>query len=212
MKQHMHLWSLQPFLHLPRATTRKGSRFGAVAVAVTLVCALACAAGVAAPAGATPSTCPGANIHPTPSDVQAVNAATLCLINQVRATHHLRALHANRELSHVAASQVTHMVHADYFADVRPSGQTPMSLVAVTRYPAHAADFAVGQNIAWGTGSYTTPTHIVAEWLASPPHRKIMLATEFRDVGVAVTPAVPTVVSASRRGATYAIELGVRRF
>ena len=112
----------------------------------------------------------------------------------------------------MAASQVTHMVHADYFADDRPTGQTPLSLVAVTRYPAHAADFTVGQNIAWGTGSYTTPAHIVAEWMASPPHREIMLAGEFRDAGVAVTPAVPTVLQASRRGATYAIEFGVRRF
>jgi uncharacterized protein YkwD len=177
-----------------------------------LACALALSAGAAAPAGATPSTCAGAYAYPGPGDVRAVNAATLCLINGIRAAHHMRALHANRELSHVAASQVTHMVHADYFADVRPTGQTPLSLVAVTRYPAHAADFAVGQNIAWGTGSYTTPAHIVAEWMASPPHRMILLATEFRDAGVAVTPAVPTVLSANRLGATYAIELGVRRF
>ena len=180
--------------------------------AVTLACALAPSAGAAAPVEATRSTCAGAYAYPKPGDVRAVNAATLCLINGIRAAHHMRALHANRELSHVAASQVTHMVHADYFADVRPTGQTPLSLVAVTRYPAHAADFAVGQNIAWGTGSYTTPAHIVAEWMASPPHRMILLATEFRDAGVAVTPAVPTVLSANRLGATYAIELGVRRF
>ncbi len=189
-----------------------------MAVAATLVCALAqITGGASADAAsaygvASASPCRGANAHPTPTDVQVVNAATLCLINQVRAAHHLRPLHANRELSHVAASQVTHMVHADYFADVRPSGQTPLSLVAVTRYPAHAADFAVGQNIAWGTGSDATPAHIVAEWMASPPHREIILASEFHDAGVAVTPAVPTVLHAGRRGATYAIEFGVRRF
>jgi uncharacterized protein YkwD len=213
MKQHMHLSSLQPFLHLPRATTRKESTLGAVMAAVMLVCALAVAlAGVPADASAASSSCRGANAHPTSADVPAVNAATLCLINQVRAAHHVRALRANRELSHVASSQVTHMVHANYFADDRPTGQTPLSLVAVTRYPAHAADFTVGQNIAWGTGSYTTPAHIVAEWMASPPHREIMLATEFRDAGVAVTPAVPSVINADRRGATYAIEFGARRF
>jgi uncharacterized protein YkwD len=104
------------------------------------------------------------------------------------------------------------MVHGDYFADVRPSGQTPMALVAITRYPAHAAAFAVGQNLAWGTGTYTTPAHIVAEWMASPPHRRIMLATAFRDAGVAVMTAVPEVLHAGTRGATYALELGVRRF
>ena len=112
----------------------------------------------------------------------------------------------------MAASQVTSMVRWNYFADVRPSGQTPMSLVAVTRYPAHAAQFAVGQNIAWGTGSYTTPAHIVAEWMASPPHREIMLSGEYRDAGVAATPAVPAVLDARGSGATYAIEFGARRF
>jgi uncharacterized protein YkwD len=180
--------------------------------AAVLVCALALLVAAASTDASTSSPCRGANAHPTSADVPAVNAATLCLINQVRAAHSLRPLRANRELSHVAASQVIHMVRADYFADDRPTGQTPLSLVAVTRYPAHAADFAVGQNIAWGTGSYTTPAHIVAEWMASPPHREIMLATEFRDAGVAVTPAVPTVLRANRRGATYAIEFGVRRF
>ncbi len=102
------------------------------------------------------------------------------------------------------------MVRRDYFADVSPSGPTLMSLVAVTRYPAHAAEFAVGQNIAWGTGSYTTPAHIVEEWLASPPHREIMLSREYRDAGVAATPAVPAVLHPSGRGATYVIEFGAR--
>ena len=60
----------------------------------------------------------------------------------------------------VAGSQVASMVRWDYFADVGPSGQTPLSLVGVTRYPAHTAGYAVGQNIAWGTGALREPrTH-----------------------------------------------------
>ena len=69
------------------------------------------------------------------------------------------------------------MVHADYFADVRPTGQTPLALDR--RRPATPLTprgFSVGQNIGWGTGSYTTPAHIVAEWMASAPHREIILA------------------------------------
>jgi uncharacterized protein YkwD len=124
----------------------------------------------------------------------------------------LPGLHANRELRRVATSQVDAMVRGDYFADVGPTGETPLALVAVTRYPAHAGQFAVGQNIAWGTGRDTTPAHIVEEWMASPPHREIMLSSEYRDAGAAVTPAVPTILGAGARGATYAIEFGVRRF
>jgi len=211
MKLRAHLPVLQVFLHLPGATTRSGSKLGAVLAAVMLACAGAAVADTAR--AATPSgSCPGANLYPSATNVPAVDAATLCLVNRLRAAHHLSALRANRELGHVAASQVTSMVRWNYFADVRPSGQTPMSLVAVTRYPAHAAQFAVGENIAWGTGSYTTPAHIVAEWMASPPHREIMLSGEYRDAGVAATPAVPAVLDARGPGATYVIEFGARRF
>jgi uncharacterized protein YkwD len=167
-------------------------------------------------ARAAASACPGATLTPDGSDIATVDAATLCLINQIRAAHRLHRLHANRYLLGVADSQVTTMVSWDYFADVRPSGQTPLSLVGVTRYPAHAAGIAVGQNIAWGTGSYASPEHIVAEWMASPPHRAVILTGKYRDAGVAVTPAVPGVLRAGHPGAgaggTYAMEFGVRRF
>jgi uncharacterized protein YkwD len=164
------------------------------------------------PAAATPTTaCAGANLRPSAANARAVDAATLCLIDRLRSARGLRPLRANRELAHVATSQVTSMVRYDYFADDRPSGQTPMALVAVTPYPAHAAQVAVGQNIAWGTGVDATPAHIVAEWMASPPHREVMLGSAYRDAGVGVTPAVPKLLRTSDRGATYAIELGARR-
>jgi uncharacterized protein YkwD len=196
---------------LPGETTGCARTLGAVTAAALLACACVLAAGTARAATAS-SSCRGADLRPSAATVPAVDAAVLCLVNEIRSAYHLRPLHANRELGRVAASQVTAMVQWDYFADIRPSGQTPLALVALTRYPAHAAEFAVGENIAWGTGSYTTPAHVVAEWMASAPHRQIMLSGSYRDAGVAVTPAVPGVVNAGGGGATYAIELGVRRF
>jgi uncharacterized protein YkwD len=162
--------------------------------------------------GATGNRCAASGLHPRGANAALVEHATLCLVDQIRAAHRLPALHANQQLLGVASSQVSTMVSWNYFADVRPSGQTPLSLVVVTRYPAHAADIAVGQNIAWGTGPYSTPAHIVAEWMRSPPHRAIILTGEYRDAGVAVTPALPSVLRAGHRGATYAMEFGVRRF
>jgi uncharacterized protein YkwD len=179
--------------------------------AVLLACAAVFVADVPSAASASP-VCAGANVHPSATNALATDAATLCLVNQIRASYDLRPLRANRELGRVARSQVTAMVSHDYFADVRPTGQTPLALVAVTRYPAHAAEFAVGQNIAWGTGNFTTPAHIVAEWMASPPHREIILTSQYRNAGVAVTPAVPVILDSDGIGATYAIEFGVRRF
>jgi len=207
---------------LADATTRRRSKLGA-SLAAALLCACACALISTLAAGASPAAgggvarkavatrpCRHANLHPTATNAAAIDAATLCLVNRVRRANGLHPLHANRALGHVAAGQVMSMLRRDYFADDRPTGQTPLSLVAVTRYPVHSHRFSVGENIAWGTGSFTTPAHIVAEWMASPPHRQIMLSAGYRDAGVAVTPAVPTVLGAGHRGATYAIELGVR--
>jgi uncharacterized protein YkwD len=182
--------------------------------AAGLVAALLGCLGVLATnaSAASKTACRGASLSPSVADAPAVADATLCLINQVRSAYHLRPLRANRPLGAVAAAQLSSMVHRNYFADVRPTGQTPMSLVAATSYRAHTAGFSVGENLAWGTGAYATPTHIVAEWMASPPHRAIMLSGEFHDAGVAVTATVPSIVSPDSRGATYAIEFGVRWF
>jgi len=139
-----------------------------------------------------------------------VSAATLCLVNRERAARHLHLLHANPDLAHVAAAKVSSMVRGNYFADVGPSGRTPLSLVLATRYPLGAPGVAIGQNLAWGTGPCATPEHIVTALMESPPHREVMLSSEYRDAGVAATPAVPTVVGFGQAGATYAIEFGVR--
>jgi uncharacterized protein YkwD len=156
--------------------------------------------------------CLNANLHPSAGNAAAIDKSILCLVDEIRRAHGLPALHANAALRYVASSQVVTMVRRDYFADVRPSGQTPLTLVGGTSYPAHTEAVAVGQNIAWGTGSYATPAHIVAAWMASPPHRANILSGQYRDAGVAVTPAVPSVLRVGPQGATYAFEFGVRRF
>lgn len=177
--------------------------------AALAVVALLCALPGAARAG---QACPGERLRPNAANAGAVAQATLCLVNQIRAAHHLRALHANAPLTVVALSQVRTMVRWDYFADVRPSGQTPLSLIATTAYQTPHAELSVGQNIAWGSGSFATPRHILSEWMASPPHRAIILTGGYRDAGVAVKPALPGVLGAGRHGATYAMEFAVRRY
>jgi uncharacterized protein YkwD len=199
--------------------TRTGTEISAPPAAVLLVCACLLplmllgllASSAQSASGASTAGCPGANLKPNARNARAVESATLCLIDQVRAAHRLHPLRANLQLGLVAGSQVASMVRLDYFSDNRPTGQTPMSLVADTRYKAHATDISVGQNIAWGTTRYSTPAHIVAEWLASGPHREVMLSSEFHDAGVAVRSALPRVLGAGRRGAIYVVDFGLRR-
>jgi uncharacterized protein YkwD len=174
---------------------------------------LACAGAlVVEPLAARASSgCANRGLHPDAANAVAVERATLCLIDRVRSHYGRHALRANAQLGTVARSQVSSMLRWNYFADLRPSGQTPLALVAGTPYRSHAAFIAVGQNIAWASGSAATPEHIVAEWMASPPHRAIMLTGEYRDAGVAVMPALPSVLGAGSRGAVWAVEFGVRR-
>jgi uncharacterized protein YkwD len=154
--------------------------------------------------------CPGAETQPDPANSAAIDAATVCLINHVRTEHRLRPLRSNSSLQRVASSQVAEMVRVDYFADDRPSGQTPMALIASTRYAAHAAAVSVAQNIGWATRSDTTPLNMVAAWMKSPPHREVILTSGFRNVGVGVVSAVPSVLGQGRAGATYAVEFAAR--
>jgi uncharacterized protein YkwD len=174
----------------------------------------ALAAGTEAAAATTlkrSSACSGADLSPTASNSPAIETATLCLIDRIRAAWHLGPVRANAALRAVATSQVRNMVRWDYFADVRPSGQTPLSLIAATGYRAHASSVSVAQNIAWGTGLQATPARIVAAWMASPPHRRVILTRSFRDAGVAAVAAVPWRFGHGSYGGTYAIEFGTRR-
>jgi uncharacterized protein YkwD len=178
--------------------------------AILPACAGALGADPAAASTVSPKPCRGSNLSPNAGDGPAVDAATLCLINRQRAAHHLRALRPNRTLAGVAAGQLESMVRWNYFADVRPSGQTPIALVARTSYRRHAVRLSVGQSIAWGAGGHATPARIVAAWMASPPHRELILTGEFRDAGVAVSDTLPSALGVGAQGATYAIELGAR--
>jgi uncharacterized protein YkwD len=150
--------------------------------------------------------CPNSNLTPTATNAKAIDAATLCLIDNVRAAYRLGPLRANRELQKVATVQVDDMVGWNYFADDRPPAQTPASLIAATRYTARTANISTGQNIGWGTGQYATPAQMVAAWMASPPHREIILIGEYTAAGVGVAPAVPSVLEQPLQGATYAVE------
>jgi len=154
--------------------------------------------------------CPGADLRPGPADAAAVDAATVCLINQARTARHLHAVRANRYLQRVASGQVRQMVRWNYFADAPPSGRSAARLIASSRYAAHSAGLSTGQNIGWGTGANATPASLVRAWMASPPHRALILAGAFQDVGVAISTRLPTMLDRGAGGALYAVEFAAR--
>jgi uncharacterized protein YkwD len=169
---------------------------------------LAAAKAVAARAPAPP--CPGAEERPAPWNAAAVSASTMCLINQLRSSYHLHTLHANGYLQRVASGQVRQMVHWNYFADTPPAGKSSGALIASSRYGAKAARLSTGQNIGWGTGGDGTPASIVSTWMASPPHRALILARAFHDIGVGISARLPAILDHGPLGAVYAVEFAAR--
>src|SRR5205823_12641271 len=118
-------------------------------------------------------------------------------------------LNADPRLQAAAQSHVNELVADDYFAHVSPSGVTPVDRIRATGYlPGPELGYLIGENLAWGTLSLSTPQAIVEAWMASPEHRANILESRYVDTGIGITPAVPASFSGGSQGATYAQEFG----
>lgn len=157
---------------------------------------------------ATP--CQNTELTPEPGNLQAIDAATLCLVNQERARGGESPLQANAQLAQAAQRHSEEMVSADYFAHVAPSGLTPVGRVQATGYiPNSRVGYTIGENIAWGTLQLSTPSAIVAAWIASPEHLANILYAPYRDTAVGVVATVPASLGEGQPGAIYSQEFGV---
>lgn len=178
--------------------------------AVALLCAAAVlmptgAAGAAAPKKA-PVACADANLLPGATNLPQVNAAVLCLVNQERTKRGLRALKSQPTLGKVAMRFAADMVRLKYFSHVAPDGATSLDRVRKSGYLTGYGTWSVGENIAAGTGSLSTPSAAVKAWMKSPGHRANILRRGFRDIGLGVH--LGTIDGT--QGATYANEFGLR--
>lgn len=194
---------------------------GATVGALVLACLAALGASFSTAAATTragaavsaaTASCAGAEAAPNGHNSSIVDAATLCLMNRIRAEHGLRALRRNGALAAVATGQARDMVRGDYFGDQSLTGQTPLARIMASGYslaPSHVR-LLTAQNIGWGTGPNATPAGIVEAWMQSPPHRAIILTAAYRDTGVGVAPSVPAQFVNSFVGGTYAVEFGAR--
>jgi uncharacterized protein YkwD len=102
-------------------------------------------------------------------------AALLTAMNQTRQTHGLAPLRVDPNLLRAARWQSWDMAAKGYFAH----GAFGQRMAAFrVRGP------RMGENLAWGTGSFGSPQVIVREWLNSPAHRENLLRAGYRRVGI----------------------------
>jgi uncharacterized protein YkwD len=157
---------------------------------------------------ATP--CQDTELAPEAGNIALVREAVLCLINRKRAENGEAPLQTSPQLEQAAEGHCEELVADDYFAHVSPSGETPVDRIRDTGYiPGANVGYVIGENLAWGTYQLSTPTAIVAAWIASPGHLANILEAKYTETGIGVAPAVPASLAPGAPGATYAQEFGV---
>jgi uncharacterized protein YkwD len=129
---------------------------------------------------------PAAEARISPAAKHACAAATqlramVCLVNQTRAAHGLPGVRLSTALRRSAALRANAIVRCRQFSHT-PCGQSFGSVFRAVGYTRGRAAF--GENLAWGSGSLASPDHAVARWLASPPHRRVLLSRGWRELGV----------------------------
>jgi uncharacterized protein YkwD len=169
--------------------------------------ALAAMLVLAAPAAADPA-CPGADTVVGAQDAGAIAEPTLCLLNAERSAAGLRPVTGQPKLAVAAARFSAEMVREQFFEHRAPGGPDLTGRLTLARYLGRSTTpWIVGENLAWARGSAATPRSIVAQWMASPGHRRNILEPAFRDIGVGVASGSPGNPSA---GLTVTTDFGVR--
>jgi len=132
------------------------------------------------------------------------DAAVVCAVNIERATRSRPPLTARPELATAARRHARDMVARNYFAHTSPSGRTFVDRLRTAGYLVPGDAWAAGEALAWGDEERSTPAAIVAAWMRSAPHRRLLLRRRYREIGVGIARGTPF----GGAGATYAAELG----
>jgi uncharacterized protein YkwD len=114
--------------------------------------------------------CRGAGARPGHASAARMRWTLLCLVNRERARHGRHALAADGRLMRAAGRHAADMTRRRYFSHVSPSGSGPTQRARATGWRG-----GVREAIAWGCGSLSSPRATVRAWMASPPHRAILV-------------------------------------
>jgi uncharacterized protein YkwD len=119
-------------------------------------------------------------------DAPTAQLAMQCLTNYARAQQGLAPLQLNATLNAAGQAKLKSNVTCAEFSHT-PCGQ-PFDAVFAT-YTQGATSYQIGENIAWGTGSYGTPRQAMSGWLHSTGHRENILTAAYAELGIGYLPA-----------------------
>jgi uncharacterized protein YkwD len=160
----------------------------------------------AVPSASAAGACSSANATAAKAIKRALVRATLCVLNAERARHRLRPLRLNHKLATAAQRHSRAMARKRFFSHTSPGGASFVDRIRSTGYLSGARSWTVGENIAYGSGSRSTPRSIGSAWMNSPPHRANILSSSFRSIGIGIASGTPV----GGGGGTYTTDFGRR--
>ena len=143
------------------------------------------AAGVAAAAPAFAGSGSAMKLHSNSRLLaeQRLDTAIVYELNRTRRAFGLSTLKANAELARAAASHSNEMAHSGRFTHESPDG-TPFWKRVQRYYPlSNFASWYAGETLLWSSPEVSARA-AVADWMASPSHRKILLDPKWMEVGI----------------------------
>jgi uncharacterized protein YkwD len=163
---------------------------------VLCVCVAVAALGLASAAGAVSATDPyAALLAPSGTcgpaadqlglDTATAQAAMQCLTNYARAQQGLAPLQLDATLNAAGQAKLKSNISCAEFSHT-PCGQ-PFDVVFAS-YVQGATSYQIGENIAWGTGSYGTPRQAMSGWVHSADHRANILTAAYVELGIGYLP------------------------
>jgi uncharacterized protein YkwD len=177
---------------------------GAIAPAVAVILAL-----LALPSAASARQSCRSSATPAAGALDDAAAAVVCEINAERARRGLRPLDRRPRLDKAGSRFAKDMVERRFFAHTSPEGRTLGDRLRAADYVDPRQRWIAGEALAWGWGGQATPAATVRAWIASPPHRRLLLDRDYRHIGIGVALGAP-VAHPAGPDATYAAELATR--
>lgn len=117
-------------------------------------------------------------------------AAVACILNEGRASLGLKRLRAHAILTEAAQRYAQRMAREGFFSHVDPQGNGPIDRLVAAGYGKRRSGrrWKAGEALGYGTQELSSPVALLSQWLASPPHRRVVLG-RYKHVGVGVATA-----------------------
>ena len=99
----------------------------------------------------------------------------------MREQHGLSLFTPNAQLHLAARFHSDDMLQKGYFDHDSPNQAWDARVRGYLNSP------LIGEDLAWGNGSYGTPEGIVSQWMHSAPHRAVILTAGLHRIGIGIS-------------------------